>query len=79
MLKVERERKVRRRDAGMKIHLHRHSAIVADKARFIRKLELQSVSTRLEYRLGRREITLVNPKIQVADLPEGEIAITQGS
>jgi hypothetical protein len=78
MLKVERERKIRRRNAPVKIHLHRHFAIVAYKARFPRSLDLQSVSTRLEHGLGRREITLVNPKIQIEEFPEGEVSISQG-
>src|SRR4029077_12160618 len=71
MLEVERERKIRRRNTAVKIHLHRHLAIVADKAKFPRGLGLQSVSTRLEHGLGRREITLVNPKIQIEEFPEG--------
>ena len=72
IVKVERERKIRRRNAAVKIHLHRHFAIVADKARFPRSLDLQSVSAQLEDGLGRREITLVNPKIQIGEFPEDE-------
>ena len=79
MLKVELERKIRRRNALVKIHLDRHLPSLRTKQDSHSSLDLQSVSARLEHSLGRREITLVNPKIQIEKFPEREVSISQDS